>query len=373
MTETKIVLPAESGMPECAQILESALAVARRGKIVQVAISTVEIADDGTLCTKGYWCAPQRMQHELIKSIGYVHKTLSEFTENCSLSDRDPTIGADHVVWNVQMDPHSYDFIPWLVTREMARIRAGAPAPLKVHFWYGRDGKCPDHAFVSNVMKPALDLIGAVEDEADVGGLSHEVFTLHEVSEAVRGGERPPLLRAPEYAREIVREFLGGLQPVVITLREKDKWPERNSSLDAWAKFAGELERTRPVLFVRDTAMADVPMPIGLASFPEASKNLHIRMALYEAASINMFVGNGPASLAWFAERPWLMFVPLGKDGDRYWANTPTFWRVMQGVEPPGQYPWSRSDQRIIWGMDDYDTIKAAWDALMPRITAKAA
>ena len=68
---------------------------------------------------------------------------------NRVLPQRDPTVPADYVCYNVPSGSLSYDFLVWLIDAEMTRVREGAPPPLKVHFWYGRDGKAVgriDHA-----------------------------------------------------------------------------------------------------------------------------------------------------------------------------------------------------------------------------------
>src|SRR5262249_55124757 len=159
---------------------------------------------------------------------------------------------------------------------------------------------------------------------------------------------------------------LDGSSPIVITLREKEGWQDRNSQIPEWIKFAEYLrDQGRDVLFVRDFDMAREPLPF--PTYPEASLDTHIRLALYEAAACNFFVANGPVHLALFTERPMLAFIPVKGDDYEYWANTPTFWRDLHGVEQFGQMPWSRPDQRLVWGMDDFETIRKAWDDLLPR------
>jgi hypothetical protein len=58
---------------------------------------------------------------------------------------------------------------------------------------------------------------------------------------------------------------------------------------------------------------------------------------------------------------PWRQFVDVKEDGHVYAPDTPRFWRAKQGVEVGDQYPWSASDQRIIWAKDSFDNIVEAW------------
>jgi hypothetical protein len=54
------------------------------------------------------------------------------------------------------------------------------------------------------------------------------------------------------------------------------------------------------------------------------------------------------------------MFLHIQPDGHPYRPDTPTFWRDSMGVEPGTQLPWSRPDQRIVWGAIDEAAIMAA-------------
>jgi hypothetical protein len=114
------------------------------------------------------------------------------------------------------------------------------------------------------------------------------------------------------------------------------------------------------VILVRDTACANEPF-YSWEICPLASTNLHMRMALYEQAKCNLFVANGPCTLAQFSDRPWLCFTPIEPDDSPYKANTAMFWRMYVGIDVGEQFPWSRPDQRIVWKKDTYENICTAW------------
>jgi hypothetical protein len=273
----------------------------------------------------------------------------------------------DYVCYNIGDSPTSFDFLPWLVDAEMTRRREDAPAPLKVAFARGQDGKSglnTDYrrAMFTGVLRPLVTMIGAVEDQVALGGRGKQVYVYRDVVEAAKRGEPVPALKAPPYAREVVQEMFAGAPPVTITLRETANFTHRNSNLPEWLKFADDLERQgQRVIFIRDAAKYADPIP-GYETCPMASVNLFVRMALYEQARCNMFVANGPWVMALHSERPWLMFNEVS-NGDPNAANTPHWWVEAHGVAPGGQYPWSKRDQRIIWQRDDYKNLSEAWHA----------
>jgi hypothetical protein len=284
-----------------------------------------------------------------------------------SLPEVERNLTADYVCFNVPGGSLSFDFLPWLIDAEMTRVREGAPAPLKIGFWLG--DKAGAHGFESEparrrmfekVLVPALDLIGAVQDEkARLNGLVKEFYTCRDIVGGCLAGEDVPRFAAPEHAKKLTAPYKGY---VTITLREAAYWQHRNSNLEAWQRFARDLiRRGEKVVFVRDTANANKPLG-DFPTLPAASYNLDFRMALYEQAKCNLFVSNGPIGLALFSRVPFLAFINTEPDGSMYVADTADFWRTFQGIEVGSQFPWSAPDQRIVWAKDDYENLIVAWN-----------
>src|SRR5262249_2109742 len=120
------------------------------------------------------------------QAIERLSEELDKATINRTLPPRDESLGADYACYNAASGSLSYDIVPWLIEGGMARIAAGAPAPLKVHFWFGRDGKAGRHEPVrrqmfDNVVRPALALIGAIEDKRAADGRSSDVYTPRDI------------------------------------------------------------------------------------------------------------------------------------------------------------------------------------------------
>lgn len=285
-------------------------------------------------------------------------------------ADNDST--ADRVIYNLSKLPVSFDFVGWLMNMEMTRVREGAPFPLKVGWFYGRDGNI-NGALNSvqrqnnfeNILRPLLALVGAIEDDSSLlGGRTVESISLLPVVEACKQGETVPKFIPPENAVKFMQNAVDeicGKPPVTITLREQTShMNRRNSNLTEWLKFAGWLEeRGEKVIIVRDTVAADEKIA-GFRTCPPASTDLVLRAALYSIAKANLFVSNGPALIAAFGDKPWLMFSAYDPD-TKDWAHTQEGWKFCAGLEPYTQWPWSRPDQRIIWQPDTFENMKAAW------------
>jgi hypothetical protein len=270
----------------------------------------------------------------------------------------DPGLDGGYVVWNMAHGPSGFDFITWLINAEMMRRRQGASGPLKVGFYLGSD---PNKAlrdknnarWLEKVYRPALEMLGAVEDDRAIYGNLLAPFLPAPIVQACGYGEEVPLFRSK----------LPSPHPgcIVITLREAHYWPHRNSRIADWLEFAAHLRTDGyEVIFVRDTDKAFEAIP-DFETCPQASIDLATRVALYQEAICTFSDGGGPWQMCLFGHSPWLSFITMGQDSSEYRPNTPEYWRLYMGVEPGGQFPWSRPDQRLVWAPGTFKNIMAAW------------
>lgn len=353
------------GNREVIGLLESWLQEAKKGELNYAAILVCRLPNIGGCDFVG---APE-MEPIVDEALARLKIKMEAYRRNRAMPPIDPRLGADYVCYNLANDPCSYDFFTWLVNAEMTRRREWAPAPLKVHFYRGIDGKTGLNTakrtrMFEQVMRPSLALLGAVEDH-EVRGSRHVWHQLlRDATAGYNKGEAIPRVHPSYAAMNFVHARFP--QPVVtITLRETDRWEYRNSNLPAWLQFAAYLKaQGERVVFVRDTDKATQPIPKH-ETFPEASLNLDTRVALYEQAKCNFFVSNGPFVLSLFGTRPWLNFIAL-KEGDDYAPNTPEGWKDCQGIGAGEQFPWSTPQQRIVWAADTYENIVQAWESTKP-------
>jgi len=163
--------------------------------------------------------------------------------------------------------------------------------------------------------------------------------------------------QSKKYIAEWLKEKSRGKKVVAITLRQYDFMPNRNSNLKAWTDFASiiKLEGYFPI-FIEDTEASLSPRASELNGFEvctAASWNMGIRMALYEAAWLNMLVNNGPFGCLAFSECPYLMFKIITK-GVR--MTSPEYMQSLGYIldETP---PFATDKQKWVWKEDSLETL----------------
>ena len=338
------------GNAQVIALLERALAQARTRPTRACALTMVEGISAAIMMTGDTTASAQiNLGLDMIKSV-IMQRNVNVY--DAVQSDAAP---ANRVECDLASFPICFDFTCWLVACEMLRIKESAPAPLTVVF-----KNKPRHdpqgvlaGFVDNVFRPMLPLFGVQEAADDGTPCRHVDFqSMREVAGLhAQGIEVPRLRRAPQ----------GG--HVTLTLRETMHHVDRNSDFDAWLLFGRWLRKWgEDVIVVRDTARAEEPFG-DLCISPTASRDLTARAALYESARANLFVSNGPWSLASFGHAPWLCFIKL-EEVEQVGVNTPGYWRDYMGVNDEGQLPWATAQQRFVYQPDTFGNLKSAYEAL---------
>ena len=328
------------------QMLEDTLAKAKTEGFSSIAISVT--GPNGNYYN---WSSGEEVdQLELISSL---HDRLRAHVENWRPYTDDPMLGADFACYHCKNVPNGFDFLTWLLTQEIYRLEEEAPGPLKVAFWRGRVPEA--NPWIDRVYRPLIGMIGAVEDDRALRRMGADVHVTRTMAQLYRVGARLPALHA-------VGDYDLPRDAITITLRECDQFPHRNSDLLTWYEFAkvlqGEGER---VIFVRDTSKSEEPLT-GCETLPPASRDLDVRMALYERSKLNFFVSNGPMMLAALTEHvPYITFVMPEEMDSKYDANKPAFWKLKMGVEQGQQFPWAGPHQRIVWEKATLEVIEHAY------------
>jgi hypothetical protein len=342
-------------------LLEDCLHMAREHGMQHVAISMVAYPNKAYFAASGE--VPLEInQHESVTKLA---ERLQRNVDNGKPPPQDESLGAEYACYNAVNGSYGFDFISWLIDAEMRRIRLKAPAPLRVGFWCGWNQEIDSNRdkrghWLEHVFRPALTLVGAVEDERAIYAHRSGTLTRKPITVSANKGESVPRLSAI-YDRPVLDEIDA---PVTITLREAGYWPHRNSDLQTWHRFAVKLKQAgERVIFIRDTAMAHEAVA-GFETDPLASIDLIHRMRVYETAKCNLFVANGPCELALFSDRPWLCFTPIEDEDSGYRPNTPKFWEEDHGIKVHEQFPWSGPAQRIVWEYPTYDALCRAWDGI---------
>lgn len=261
-------------------------------------------------------------------------------------------------VYDLRVSPVTFDFASYLAAAEIERRLRGLAA-INVVFITGTDIKIrqeqPDYEAVldrdarlfrfHNVILPMLRILPSIRGYAQCGNLKmaeallaaspdrhlypadYRLFLPRQPSKrdlfdhARAGREIWPMYSATAKARTYVREFLqqkaANRLPVVITLRNYDYMPVRNSRNEDWIAFADRLDRDKYVpIFVHDAETIMRPRLPGFAdhiSCDAASWNLEIRVALFEQAWLNLATMHGPMELCWYlSDARYVVFLNVG-------------------------------------------------------------
>ncbi len=259
------------------------------------------------------------------------------------------------VLYDLNYAPGSYDFLCAMINVENHRQEHGF-SRVHVNFKPGqKDGFRPidvievpsayQKLMLNNVARPMLEMF-AFREVAKVG---ERPFQCHYIPlESLiyyRKTGKMAHYRPNDAALEWAKQYDN---PYVITLREAEHHPLRNSKVDEWIKFAKTLDG--PVVFVRDTVKAYEPID-GFETCPKASIDIHKRMALYQRAKMNFSVGNGPITLAAFTKHIPYLYLLTPVEGYRPYEKQ---WQIdVMGLDDNCQFPWHDPKCQRIEHADD--------------------
>ncbi len=165
-----------------------------------------------------------------------------------------------------------------------------------------------------------------------------------------------PLHPTEEKKKEVEKDGWFGSQLVTVTIRNSRIKSARNSTIEEWVKSADWMrEQGFNVVFIPDTDHPDEKFGNHQVE-KKAALDVQYRLALYDAAALNVGVNNGPMALCLYSRRPILYFRPFcpgfPETSMEMWANA--------GLPFRSQPPWFTSLQRIVWeGTDNFENIKA--------------
>ncbi len=303
--------------------------------------------------------------------------------------------------YDLQICPIAYDMAIFLSAAELERRRRGL-AQIHVVIVPGKragmrlerpdyDAVVDEHARrwrLHNLVIPAIGLLPTCAGYTVCSSRTHAwalylLFARHKfpagwevsfpiappartVRDAALAGEVIfPLLKAPRCALKYADRFVAAMPDsrklVLITLRHYAYTPARNSNIGEWVAFADSLDPDCYVVaFVLDTDTALGRIPAGVSRYAichAASWSLHLRMALYERAYVNLAVMHGPVELCCHNEAcRYITFFPLNSAPLTSTSNV-----LVEGFEIGKQLPFARPWQRLVWQRDDRETIREAF------------
>lgn len=176
-------------------------------------------------------------------------------------------------------------------------------------------------------------------------------------------------LKADVQALNYISGWLNEQAPnkkiIVITLREYAYTPERNSNIDAWAKFAHCLEPSEFfVIFIPDTeqSLCNSSQKLsGFTFFHPACWNLLLRSALYEKAYLNLGVNTGPMSLCWL--NPICRYITFKTTQSDLTAASKQV-MIDKGYIPGKNPKFANRYQKWVWDEDHFDIIWSEFNSM---------
>ena len=162
-----------------------------------------------------------------------------------------------------------------------------------------------------------------------------------------------PFLR--EWAADFYKDNVAGKVPVTVNLRNNTGWAlHRNSCIESWIDFFRYCEPRYRATFIIICAYSEIDDRLRQCSNVLIGKDYHTGveqdMALIHTSAMHMGAGSGPATMAWFNDKPYLMVNTKYEIGDffeypdmieqvceniqRFWFSSP-LQRIASGTETP--------------------------------------
>lgn len=235
------------------------------------------------------------------------------------------------LLWDLSNRPASFDF----VTCMASAIALGCK---HVRFVYGRwkpkDYLDPEARF-RDIVEPAVALYGLTYSIGERYGMEINHMLGAAIDCYKRHGRIGKIkFHAPQ------KDY------VTLTLRKSpNRTPARDSREDEWLEFARRCDRKCIVL--RDNE--------------DGHLHLHDRMKLYAGAYLNMGVMNGPMTLCFHSDAPYVTFRTIGCE--RSGSTAPAF-SAKNGITPGFQFPWSGPRQRLGYLDDTIANLLAEYSSM---------
>ncbi|MCF2909722.1 hypothetical protein L1285_15460 [Pseudoalteromonas sp. DL2-H2.2] len=192
-----------------------------------------------------------------------------------------------------------------------------------------------------------------------------------DLDEHKSAGRSIEVFEPSDIAKNLVSSFINsrhleGKKLITFTIREYEVHQDRNSTLDVWLDFAKTLDTDEfALILIRDTYKSAEPLPKHMQVFTEcplASIDIQTRIALYQAAYINLSSATGPSFLPYFIPNaPSIRFMQVSNDhfstSEEYF-NTPGF---NFGSKPSFA---GAEHHEVIWQKEVLEPLKVAFNRL---------
>lgn len=160
-----------------------------------------------------------------------------------------------------------------------------------------------------------------------------------------------------EWAERFFQEHARSQVPVTVNLRNNPAFQvHRNSQLDSWLGLFDHCRTRYPAKFIVVCALAEVDPR--LRSLPNVViakdhyTSVEQDLALIHASAAHMGAGSGPASMAWFSEKPYLMVNTVY--APQQFAHEGMILQVEENIQ---RFWFANPSQRIAGGAETVDLL----------------
>lgn len=245
------------------------------------------------------------------------------------------------LLWDLRNRPASFDFVTGLATSMALGIK-------HVRFVHGQGWKRKDYSEEQaeerwqSIVKPASALFGVSYSIGERFGVEVN-HMIRAAIETYKHKGRLGKITAPCVSKGYV----------TLTLR-KSRNSYRDSNEEESRKWAAQCDRK--VVILRDNE--------------DSSLSLHDRMKLYAGAFMNIMVINGPATLCFHSDAPYICMRTIGceKSG----STSPTF-SENNGITPGFQFPWAKPYQKLSYLTDTAENIEREYRLMCELLEEKKA
>jgi len=309
--------------------------------------------------------------------------------------------------YDLSVSPCSFDFFQFLTLAEIQRKREGFQ-DIELLFVFGpnngyrqdniRSYEQNDQQF-KNVLLPGCQLLPSIKTirliddrnsiktkEMDPHAIFPRGYQINKpTSNYMYNGivcshfleEKPIQFKAPSYAVNSIETYLSNFKKnkkiLVLSAREllrEDASKLRTMRYNVWEKYFLNLnmDEWQPII-IRDTetALTNTPLFNDIPEATFASNHLHLRYALYEASTVNIFKSNGPAVLSLLgSSKPMIMFL---KFDNNVCAMSENWFKENLGMCHGSHFPFSRKNKIVVWGEETQDLIIKAIEIANNTIT----
>lgn len=245
--------------------------------------------------------------------------------------DEIPEVG----VYNLEHQPTTFDFVTWLVLATSLGCKSVRFTNIdRIQTWkYSKEIALKRF---ENILEPSCDLMNIPYSI----GENVEGFTCgYHAGQINKYAQKYGIKKIPQ-----TDTYKGH---VTVTIRDSIRFKSRDSDRAEWNKVIDHLEKTEKVIVLEDCE--DKPLPIAE------------RMKLYSGAKMNFSVNNGPNSLLYFTDNPYLTFkmIPPGEGGKMMREHL-----MLGGFPENSQFCFKNINQEIVWKPDTFETIIKSYERI---------